>query len=148
MRLLVTTPLEIVVDQQNVSHIRAEDDTGAFGILRGHAEFLTVLKPTVIAWRVGGGAVEHYAAVRGGMLSVKHGDLVQVASREAVASDNLDDLEHHALVNYREEERAEETARSEARRLHVTAIRQIVRYLRPGEGRTELPPLGGRTGES
>ena len=146
MRLLITTPLEIVVDQRNVSHIRAEDDTGAFGILKGHAEFLTVLKPTVIAWRVGNGEASHYAAVRGGMLSIKNGNLVQIASREAVASDNLDELEKHALAKYREETFAEETARSEARRLHVTAIRQIVRYLRPGENRSELPPLGGRMG--
>lgn len=144
MRLLVTTPLEVVVDQRNVSHIRAEDDTGAFGILKGHADFLTVLKPTVIAWRLGDGAAEHYAAVRGGMLSVKDGDLVQIASREAAASDNLDDLEKHALAKYREEIFAEETARAETRRLHVTAIRQIVRYLRPDENRSELPPLGGR----
>ena len=144
MRLLVTTPMEVVIDQHNVSHIRAEDDTGAFGILKGHAEFLTVLKPTVIAWRVGNGTAEHYAAVRGGMLSVKDGDVVQIASREAVASDNLGELEKHALAKYREEIFAEETARSEARRLHVTAIRQIVRYLRPDENRSELPPLSGR----
>jgi len=146
MRLLITTPLDLVVDQRNVYHVRAEDDTGAFGILKGHADFLTVLRPTVISWRMGPGSPEHYAAVRGGMLSVKDGELVQIASREAVASDDIDDLEHHALAKYREEDRAEDVARAEARRLHVTAIHQIVRYLRPEEGRQEIPKLHGQHG--
>ena len=146
MRLIISTPLDLVVDQRNIHHIRAEDDTGGFGILKGHADFLTVLKPTVIAWSQSDGGPEHFAAVRGGMLSVRNGDLVQIASREAVASDNIDDLEHHALSKYREEDRAEEIARSEARRLHVTAIHQIVPYLRPDEKSRDIPPLGMRRG--
>ena len=43
MRLTVTTPLAIVAEADDVAHLRAEDDTGAFGILPGHADFLTAL---------------------------------------------------------------------------------------------------------
>ena len=43
MKLLVTTPLAVIVDVEDVRHIRADDETGAFGILPGHANFITVL---------------------------------------------------------------------------------------------------------
>ncbi len=44
MRLTVTTPLEMVVDARDVAHIRAEDSSGAFGILTGHADYITALE--------------------------------------------------------------------------------------------------------
>ena len=40
-----------------MSHLRAEDDTGAFGILPGHADFLTVLAVSVVTWRDDAAAV-------------------------------------------------------------------------------------------
>ena len=51
MRLTVTTPLAIVVEADDVAHLRAEDETGAFGILPGHADFLTALAVSVVTWR-------------------------------------------------------------------------------------------------
>ena len=36
MNLIVTTPLAVVVDAGDVTHVRAEDETGAFGVLGGH----------------------------------------------------------------------------------------------------------------
>lgn len=83
MRLTVTTPLAIVVDAGDAAHLRAEDATGAFGILPGHADFLTALAPSVVSWRDTAGR-EHHVAVRGGMLRVHGGDTVAVASPEAV----------------------------------------------------------------
>ncbi len=73
MKLTVTTPLAIITKADNVVHVRAEDDTGAFGILRGHADFLTALAISVLSWRDEGGA-EHHIAVRGGMLAVSGGE--------------------------------------------------------------------------
>ena len=43
MRLLVTTPSRSSSIATDVRHVRAEDETGAFGILHGHADFVTVL---------------------------------------------------------------------------------------------------------
>jgi len=48
MRLTVTTPLAVVVDTEDVAHLRAEDETGAFGILPHHDNFLTVLRNGMI----------------------------------------------------------------------------------------------------
>ena len=69
MRLLVTTPMAVIVDADSVRHVRAEDETGAFGILPGHADFITALAVSVITWR-NGTDEEHHVAVRGGVLTV------------------------------------------------------------------------------
>ena len=64
MRLSVATPLAIIVEADNVAHLRAEDDTGAFGILPGHADFLTALAVSVVSWRDVGGAEHHIAVIQ------------------------------------------------------------------------------------
>ena len=46
----VTTPLAVTVDETGVTSIRAEDASGGFGILPGHADFLTVLDASVVRW--------------------------------------------------------------------------------------------------
>jgi len=80
VRLTVATPLAIVIEVSDVAHLRAEDDTGAFGILPGHADFLTALAVSVASWRDDRG-VEHHVAVRGGMLEVR--DEEQAARTDA-----------------------------------------------------------------
>ena len=131
MRLTVTTPLAIVLDADDVAHVRAEDATGAFGILPHHADFLTALPVSVVTWRDGAGA-EHHVAVRGGMLEVSHGDTVAVAMREAVPGDDLHRLETEVLAVFRHAIEQEKTARTDAQRLYLAAIRRISRLLRPG----------------
>lgn len=131
MRLLVTTPLSVVVDAREVHHIRAEDESGAFGILPGHADFITVLAISVISWR-DQLAAEHHVAVRGGVFMVRDGTLVEVATREAVGEDTLGALGHAVLQRFREEARAEEASRVSATRLQLATIRQMQRYLQSG----------------
>ena len=79
VRLTVATPLAIVVEADDVAHLRAEDETGAFGILAGHADFLTALAVSVLSWRDDRGA-EYHIAVRGGMLEVRDGRTIAVAT--------------------------------------------------------------------
>ncbi len=139
MNLTVTTPLAIVTKADNVAHVRAEDDTGAFGVLRGHADFLTALAISVVSWRDGNGA-EHHIAVRGGMLRVTGGDTITVATREAVADDDLHRLETEVLANFQRRSEEEVTAHTDAQRLYLAAIRQIYRFLRP-DRRGPVPRL-------
>jgi F-type H+-transporting ATPase subunit epsilon len=129
VKLTVTTPLAIVVEAANVAHLRAEDETGAFGILPGHADFLTALTISVASWRDGRGA-EHHVAVRGGMLEVRGGKIIAIATPEAVAGDNLHHLEAVVLDGFRRRLAEEQAARADAQRLYLAAIRQIVRFLR------------------
>ena len=129
MRLSVSTPLAIVVDADDVAHVRAEDETGSFGILPGHADFLTALAVSVVTWRDRHG-IEHYVAVRGGILDVRGGDTIVVATREAVHSNDLRHLETEVLAAFRRGLEEDQAARRDAQRLYLAAIRQICCFLR------------------
>jgi F-type H+-transporting ATPase subunit epsilon len=137
MKLSVAAPLAIVVEADDVLHLRAEDETGAFGILTGHADFLTALAVSVVSWRDGRGA-EHHVAVRGGVLEVRGGDTIAIATAEAVPGDDLHHLESDVLAGFRSQLGEEQAARTDAQRLYLAAIRQIARFLRP-ERRVGIP---------
>lgn len=146
MRLTVTTPLAIVVDTGDVAHLRAEDATGAFGILPGHADFLTALALSVLSWRDGRGA-EHHVAVRGGMLRVHGGDMVAVATREAVPGEDLAQLEAEVVSRFRRGVAEEAAARTDAQRLYLAAIRRILHYVRPDRVMPSAAVLGSLRAE-
>ncbi len=139
MKLSVATPLAIVVEANDVAHLRAEDDTGAFGILPGHADFLTALSLSVATWRDQAGR-EHHVALRGGTLEVRGGDTIHVATREAVVDDDLSRLETEVLGSFRRRTEEEVKARSDAQRLYLAAIRQICRFLRPERAAATASP--------
>jgi F-type H+-transporting ATPase subunit epsilon len=139
MRLTIATPLAILVETGDVVHLRAEDETGSFGILVGHADFLTALAVSVVTWRGQRGA-EHHAAVRGGMLEVRGGSEIAVATPEAVLDDDLHRLEIDVLAGFRRASAEEQAARTGTQHLYVAAIRQIYRLLRPG--RSAAVPSG------
>jgi F-type H+-transporting ATPase subunit epsilon len=133
MRLAVTTPLDRVVQAEDVAHLRAEDATGAFGILDGHADFLTALSVSVVTWRDQKGR-EHHVAVRGGMLEVSGGAQITIATPEAVPGDDLHHLESDILAGFRRQLAEEQAERTDVQRLYLAAIRQIIRVLRPDGG--------------
>lgn len=135
MRLTVTTPLAVVIEAENVAHLRAEDETGAFGILPGHADFLTALSVSVASWRDDDDN-EHHVAVRGGMLQVREGRTIAIATREAVPGDDLQQLEAEVISRFHRQMSEEQSAHSDAQRLYLAAVRQIHRFLRPGDERS------------
>ena len=111
MRLVVTTPTAIALDESSVRHVRAEDPSGAFGIESGHADFLTTLSICVVRWRDGGG-IEHYVAVRGGVLRVREGKVVEIATRDAVVDDDLGHLRGEVLAAMAQNVETEQSVRS------------------------------------
>jgi len=130
LHLTLTTPAQILVASDNVAAVQAEDQSGSFGILPGHADLLTVLVPSVLRWRTAGGAAR-FCAVRGGVFTVSSGRDVAVACREGVVGDSLEDLEAKVRSVREQELEADRKARVEQVRLHALAVRQLVRYLRP-----------------
>ncbi len=130
MRLLITTPTAVVIDDPNVVAVRAEDESGSFGILKGHADFVTALTVSVVRWHRADDR-QQFCAVRRGVLSVTKGSEVTIATREALSGNDLDHLEQVVLAEFREVLEAERAARIESLQLQMKAIRQIVRYLRP-----------------
>ena len=130
MRLRIITPLSVVLDEDGVLAVRAEDATGSFGILPGHADFLTSLAISVVSWD-SGDETRHYCAVRRGVLSVLAGQNIALATREAIVSDDLATLDETILARFRADIETERTERVESTRLQLNAIRQIVSHLQP-----------------
>ena len=133
MEFCVTTPLAVVLEANDVSSIRSEDETGSFGVLPGHADFITVLPASVITWR-DNLMKDHYVVVRSAVFSVRKGSIVNVAAREAVGEDNLRAASALIAAQSSVETRTEEESRLAATRLHLAAIRQLQRYLVSGRG--------------
>ena len=133
MRLRIITPLSVVVDEEGVQALRAEDASGSFGILPRHADFLTSLALSVVGWRSGDGR-SHYCAVRYGVLSVTGGRDVAIATREAVLGDDLATLDETVLAGFRAE------PHRFSRRREMTAIRAQI-AVRRGARRNLTSPV-------
>ena len=140
LHLTIATPASVLVDAADVRSLRAEDDSGAFGILPGHADFLTVLPPSVVRWSREGAAMR-YCALSGGVLTVSGGYWVAIACRRGAVGDDLGALEARVAAARMSELDADRRARVEQLRLHSRALRQLMRALRGG-GR----PLGDGEG--
>ncbi|MCT4370984.1 F0F1 ATP synthase subunit epsilon [Yangia mangrovi] len=131
LHLTITTPMSVLVDETGVASVRAEDRSGGFGILPGHTEFMTVLPASVLRWRTAEGALR-FCALRSGLLTVKNGTSVSVACREGVLGDDLHALEGEVETLRAAEADADRRERVEQMRLHASAVRQLMQYLRPG----------------
>ncbi len=130
MRLRIITPLDVITDTDGIAALRAEDETGSFGILPGHADFLTVLSLSVVAWKTTDGA-PHFCAVRQGVLSVDGGTLVAIATREAVIGTDLATLDQSVLARFRADAEDERSEHAASTRLQLDAIRRMVSRLQP-----------------
>jgi len=139
MKLVIATPTEIAVNVDRVRYVRAEDSSGSFGIETRHADFLTTLTICVVRWRDERN-IERYVAVRGGVLRVRDGKVVEIATREAAVNDDLEHLRSQVLSSMIKNVEAEQAARSGALRLEHAAIRQIYRYLRPSDRPEKMKP--------
>ncbi|GBE36783.1 ATP synthase epsilon chain [bacterium BMS3Bbin07] len=87
-RFTVITPMSIILDEE-VGFLRAEDSTGSFGILPNHTEFITILTPSVVIYRIG--EREGYLAVNGGIFRFAS-NAATLSTRIAVSGDSLDTL--------------------------------------------------------
>jgi F-type H+-transporting ATPase subunit epsilon len=135
VKLLITTPLEVAVETEDLVHVRAEDASGTFGLQPRHAALVTALVVTVVTWRQRDGS-ERHCAVRGGVLSVS-GDVVSIATREAVVGTDLLQLEGEVLARFRHASEQTALARVDTERMRAAAIRIIQRFLRPSSGLSE-----------
>jgi F-type H+-transporting ATPase subunit epsilon len=129
MRLRIVTPLDVVIDTPGVRALRANDASGSFGVMSGHADFLTSLTIGVVSWH-GEDGTPRFCAVRGGVLTVTDGKAIAIATREAVAGDDLATLDQTVLARFRADIETERAERVDSIRLQLNAIRRIVSHLR------------------
>ncbi|MFT8808839.1 F0F1 ATP synthase subunit epsilon [Gluconobacter sp.] len=125
MKLRIITPLSVVVDETDVVSVRAEDDSGSFGILQGHADLVSSVLPSVVVWKCRDDT-PHYCAVRQGVLTVRDkGGMVEIATREAVPGDDLEVLRTLVRQHYDALDDARRNANVEAVRLQLEAVQRI-----------------------
>ncbi len=132
LRLTIATPAAILIDADDVRSLRAEDASGGFGVLPGHADLLTVLPPSVVRWTRKDGPTR-YCALSGGVMTISGGNHVAVACRRGTLGDDLDTLEAEVAAERAADLDADRRAKVEQTRLHARALRQLMRYLR-GDG--------------
>ena len=127
MRLTVLTPQTTIVDC-DVVYVRAEDPSGAFGVMDRHADLLTALEVSVLVYRKADRR-EHFVAVRGGLLTVKNRTSVEVLTRDAVAGDDLESLQGDVLARFRRAVADEEAAGHRTGRLEGALLNHLIDYL-------------------
>ncbi len=113
-------------------------------MLPGHADLLTVLPPSVVRW-TGANEAARYCALSGGVLTVSGGRSVAIACRRGTLGDDLERLEAQVAAQRAAELDADRRAKVEQIRLHARALRQLMRFLRPGgrpPGDGDLPFSG------
>ena len=145
LRLTIATPAAILVDAGNVGSVRAEDESGAFGVLPGHADLLTVLPASVVRW-TRDGEPTRYCALSGGVLTITGGNRVAIACRRGALGDDLERLQAKVAAQRAAEIDADRRAKVEQTQLHAQALRQLMRYLR-SDGHVLGDGQGPFTGE-
>jgi len=76
LSLEITTPMRMVVAEQ-VDEVVAPGIEGYFGVLPGHAPFLTTLGTGIVTYRIG--RDEHQLAVSGGFAEVRNDKVIILA---------------------------------------------------------------------
>jgi F-type H+-transporting ATPase subunit epsilon len=139
LKLTVTTPLQIILQADDVTSLRAEDASGDFGIRPGHTDFLTVIDAGVMRWRTAEGPWR-YCALRGGIFSVTGGQDVRVACREAIVSDDLASLRPRVAAARKEALDESRRARAQGVKLYAHAVRRLMNELAAGGDTLGLQP--------
>ena len=97
LTLEITTPMRMVVSEE-VDEVVAPGIEGYFGVLPGHAPFLTTLGIGIVTYRIG--RDEHRLAVVGGFAEVRNDKVIILA----------DSAERPAEIDVARAERAKERA--------------------------------------
>jgi F-type H+-transporting ATPase subunit epsilon len=122
LELEILCPDQVILKTRIVS-VQAADASGRFGLRTGREDFLTVLVPCVIQYRLEDGR-ERYAAVDGGVLLLESGRIT-IVTRDAVVSDRLDQVADAAAAMLEARKAREHAARSGFAELETTLVREL-----------------------
>jgi F-type H+-transporting ATPase subunit epsilon len=87
-RLRIVTPTKIY--EKNIKAVRLKDESGFFGIMNGHTDFLTALESS-LCYYLDEHDRETFLAIDGGIARVR-GGLVTITSRDVFESDDAGEL--------------------------------------------------------
>jgi F-type H+-transporting ATPase subunit epsilon len=86
--LKIVTPQKIT--EKRIKAIRLKDETGFFGIMKGHINFVTILEPS-LCYYIDENDREVFLALDGGVAGIKRG-MVTITSRAIFESDDAGKL--------------------------------------------------------
>jgi len=123
MHLILTTPVETVVDQP-VHRLSARGSDGAFGLLPHHIDIAVPLVPGIVAY-VDEEGYEHFAAIDIGVL-IKTGSSLRIVTRRAVKGDDLAGLQRLVEAEFLNLSDLERDARLALARLEAGVVRRFL----------------------
>jgi F-type H+-transporting ATPase subunit epsilon len=122
MKLEILVPDGVMLDTP-IRGLRAADTSGLFGLWPNHEDFATLLVPCVLSYRDEADR-EHYAAIDGGVLAMKEGQ-VSIGTREAVLAERIEAVADAAAVMLAARQEEERTARAEFTELQSSLLREL-----------------------
>ena len=125
MHLRVATPSGTVVDAP-IASLRAEDDSGFFGIRPRHETMFTSLAVGIVSYRTLAGE-ERFVAVRRGVLWTDGRD-VTIVTRDAVESPDIADLEERVLAQFLKRDEEDRQGGTALTKMQIAALRQLLQY--------------------
>jgi F-type H+-transporting ATPase subunit epsilon len=124
--LNIVTPTGIFT--RDVRHVRLRDGSGFFGVMKGHADFLTVLVPSLCYYLDMDGR-EVYLAVDEGIFTVRNGTAT-LASREVFESEDAEKLSEIIENAFRKRRKSEESLREMLGDIEKSFMEKTVTFLR------------------
>lgn len=127
LALQICTPDGLVFDDA-VARVRAEDESGWFGVWPGREDIVAALPPGLLLFVDDDG--EGFCALGAGLLSVVGGTTCTVVAREAVISRRLDDVAARLAELQRRRSSRAATQRDVLHQLAHEAFVRLIRQVR------------------
>jgi len=127
MAVTLRLPTRTLFEGQ-ATRMTAVAPNGAFGIWPNHADFVTVLVPSVMTLRLVDGSEEIFGLDEG--LLVKKGHKVAVATLRGVHGDDLGSLQETVQTSFIQMDEEERQARSALSRLEADMVRRFTELQR------------------
>jgi len=124
MTLKVWTPTGLVLDEE-IGRLKAESETGWFGVLPRHVDFVTSLVPGILKYELRDRQPGYLAIDRG--VLVKCGPVVSVSARNAVRGGSLETLRNAVREQFRKRAEKEQASRKFEAKLEADLVRRLMR---------------------
>jgi F-type H+-transporting ATPase subunit epsilon len=125
-KLNVVTPAAMF--SRDITHIRLRDESGFFGVMRGHTDFLTVLLPSLCYYRDLSGK-EVFLAVDAGVFSVRNG-IATLTSREVFESEDPRKLAELIESAFEQRRKSEAALREMLGNIEKSFVEKMAGFLR------------------
>jgi F-type H+-transporting ATPase subunit epsilon len=125
-RLKIVTPARIF--SRDITHLRLKDESGFFGIMKGHIDFLTVLVPS-LCYYLDENGTEMFLAVDEGIFSIR-GGVATLTSREIFESGDAEKLAELIESSFQERKKSEAGLREMLGNIEKAFIEKTAAFLR------------------